>query len=272
MERKIRPFLKWAGGKYELVEAIRGILPPAGRLIEPFVGSGAVFLNTNYERYVLNDINSDLISLFQTLQSNGAHFIADAKSLFRSANNSSRAYYGLRDRFNGSADPYERSVLFLYLNRHGYNGLCRYNRTGGFNVPFGRYKAPRFPEEDLYQFCTKARRAIFVCEDYRRTLARARRGHVVYCDPPYVPLSATASFTAYAAGGFDLPKQARLAEAVRRLADRGVPVLVSNHDTPLTQELYAGARISAVQVRRNISCDSENRHKARELLAYFLAR
>ena len=270
MERKVRPFLKWAGGKYELAEVIRGILPPAHRLIEPFVGSGAVFLTTSSERYVLNDINPDLITLFQTLQSRGAHFIADAKSIFRPENNTSKAYYGLRDQFNGSVDAYERSILFLYLNRHGYNGLCRYNRAGGFNVPFGRYKAPRFPEEDLYQFYEKARHARFVCEDYRRTLARARQGNVVYCDPPYVPLSATASFTAYAAGGFDLPKQSTLAEAVRRTARRGVPVLVSNHDTPLTQALYAGAVISVVQVRRNISCNSENRHKARELLAYFM--
>ena len=148
--RKSRAFLKWAGGKYGLVDTIRRHLPDSELLIEPFVGAGSVFLNTDYPSYQLNDINADLIALYRLLKSRHQHYIADARALFTTQHNQKDAYLSLRQQFNHSTDPYERSVLFLYLNRHGYNGLCRYNLSGKFNVPFGSYKKPYFPAAIYY--------------------------------------------------------------------------------------------------------------------------
>jgi len=120
-----RPFLKWAGNKYQILSRIVQELPQGSRLIEPFAGSGAVFLNTDFDRYLINDINPDLIGLFETLKQRGEAFIDYAAGFFTPRYNGEKAYYRLRDRFNRTRDVSEKSALFLYLNRHGYNGLCR---------------------------------------------------------------------------------------------------------------------------------------------------
>ena len=158
----MKPFIKWAGGKHRLVPQIQALLPTGQRLVEPFVGSGAVWLNTSYPEARLADANRDLILLYQTLQQHGATFIDYCRQLFVNENNDAERYYGLRDRFNGSRDPWEKSALFLYLNRHGYNGLCRYNASGGFNVPFGRYRHPYFPQEEMSYFYQKSQSAQFI--------------------------------------------------------------------------------------------------------------
>ena len=264
-----RPFLKWAGNKYQILAQITAELPAGKRLIEPFAGSAAVFLNTNYERYLINDINPDLICLYQTLQQDGESFIRYAQKLFIPRNNSEAAYYRLRDRFNATGDIAEKSALFVYLNRHGYNGLCRYNASHDFNVPFGRYSKPYFPLKELRFFHHKARRAEFICGDFRRAMSRARRGHVVYADPPYVPLNATSSFTRYSSVDFGTAQQLVLAEKARQLACRGVPVLISNHDTAFTRQAYGDARLTAFDVRRFISCKGDARNAVGELLALF---
>ena len=147
--QKRRAFLKWAGGKYELVDTIKQYLPDGDQLIEPFVGAGSVFLNTKFKSYILADINHDLIALFKLLQSNPDHFIDDLRLLFNHQNNQAEAFYQLRDVFNYSKDQYLRALLFVYLNRHCYNGLCRYNSSGLFNVPFGRYKTIYFQRKSL---------------------------------------------------------------------------------------------------------------------------
>jgi len=269
--KKNRAFLKWAGGKFSLVEAISHRLPPGQVLVEPFVGAGSVFLNTEYPAYLLADINPDLIDFYNLLKQNPERVIAEARRLFTPVYNQAAAYYELRQAFNDSRDSFERALLFLYLNRHGYNGLCRYNRKGGFNVPFGRYKRPYFPEEELWLFAEKAQRATFVCECYSKTFARLQPDHVVYCDPPYVPLSTTASFTSYATGGFSLDDQALLAKLAREtVQERGIPVLISNHATPLTYELYRDAQLDEIQVKRTISRSSETRNSVAELLALYL--
>ena len=139
---KHRAFLKWAGGKYKLVDEISNYLPKAERLVEPFVGAGSVFLNTNFERYLLCDINPDLIYLYQILQSQPDQYITQARLFFTEANNDKLTYYKHREMFNACQDRFQRALYFLYFNRFGYNGLCRYNRSGGFNVPFGSYKKP----------------------------------------------------------------------------------------------------------------------------------
>ena len=161
--KKTRAFLKWAGGKYSLTEQIHALLPDAERLMEPFVGAGSVFLNSDFEYYYLNDINPDLIRLYKNLKRKPQQYIHDARRFFDRKNNLDTAYYALREEFNQSSDEYHRSLLFLYLNRHGYNGLCRYNRSGGFNVPFGRYVKPYFPEYELEVFAQKAKKATFTC-------------------------------------------------------------------------------------------------------------
>lgn len=215
--KKNRAFLKWAGGKYPLVDEIRRHLPAGDCLIEPFVGAGSVFLNTDYDAYILADINSDLINLYNIVKLRTDDFVRDARTLFADEFNNSDQFYLLREEFNTSTEPYRRALLFLYLNRHCYNGLCRYNLRGEFNVPFGRYKKPYFPEEELYWFAEKSRNATFVCEHYRDTMAKAVAGAVVYCDPPYAPLSATANFTAYHTNSFSIADQQSPAQLAHQL-------------------------------------------------------
>jgi DNA adenine methylase len=268
--KKNRAFLKWAGGKYPLIDDIKRYLPAGSCLIEPFVGAGSVFLNTDYESYILADINKDLIHLYNIVKTRTEDFVRDAREMFTAQFNCSDSFYALRDEFNQCDDVYRRSVLFLYLNRHGYNGLCRYNLSGGFNVPFGRYKKPYFPEDELHWFAEKARYATFVCESYRDTLTRLPDNAVVYCDPPYVPLSATANFTAYHSNSFSLADQQELARLAEYVAcEQKVPVLISNHDTALTRQWYAKAELYNVSVRRMISSNARQRGKVSEILALY---
>lgn len=267
----MKPFLKWAGGKYRLVERIKDQLPPGQRLVEPFAGSGALFLNTDYPFYLLCDSNADLINLYRILKEEGDHFIEHCRRYFTLAANRAEIYYRLRDRFNETENRVEKAALFLYLNRHGYNGLCRYNTSGAFNTPFGKYKKPYFPEKEMRYFAQRARRAIFACRDFRETMAAARPGDIVYCDPPYVPLSSTANFTEYSSGGFGPGEQRALAKLAGELAGRGIPVLLSNHDTAFTRQIYRSAHLTFFKVRRFISCRGESRGRAAELLALFKA-
>ena len=267
---KTRAFLKWAGGKYSLTEQISDLLPDANRLFEPFVGAGSVFLNSDFEHYHLNDINPDLIELYRIIKRRPQQYIRDARKLFVAQNNSDAAYYALREQFNNSDDKYERSLLFLYLNRHGYNGLCRYNRSGGFNVPFGRYVKPYFPEHELEIFAQKAKRATFTCMSFNQVFRRARKGDVIYCDPPYVPINATAMFTDYSSKGFSLDQQVELARQAKHAAfKRGIPVLISNHDVAFTRDIYQHAALTEIQVKRSISQNGASRLPVGELFALY---
>lgn len=265
----LKPFLKWAGGKYRIVHRIREQLPPGHRLVEPFVGSGAVFLNLDYPGYLLCDNNADLINLFQVLKEEGETFVKYCRDYFTPASNLEEEYYRFRSEFNRTGNKKQKAALFLYLNRHGYNGLCRYNSSGEFNTPFGRYVKPYFPEKEMLYFARKAQKATFACRDFRNTMAKAKPGDAVYCDPPYVPLSGTANFTEYSSGGFGLKEQQKLAEMAGKLAEEGIPVLLSNHDTAFVRQIYRGAQITSFKVRRFISCQGDNRNKAGEILALF---
>ncbi|WP_258360498.1 Dam family site-specific DNA-(adenine-N6)-methyltransferase [Moorella sulfitireducens (nom. illeg.)] len=265
----MRPFLKWPGGKYRIVNVIKARLPRGKRLVEPFAGSGAVFLNTDYPSYWLSDSNADLINLYRTLKSEGEDFIRYCRSFFIPENNTAERYYELRETFNETKDIVLKSALLVYLNRHGYNGLVRYNNRGDYNVPFGRYKKPYFPEAEMRHFYQKSRVAEFTVADFTEVMAAARPGDVFYCDPPYVPLSATASFTTYSAGGFSLEQQAELTRLAVMLARSGIPVLISNHDTEFTGKAYQSASITRIKVPRSISCDGSGRGKAGEVLALF---
>jgi DNA adenine methylase len=271
LPQPVRPFLKWPGGKYRLVDRIRSALGSGRRLIEPFAGSGAVFLNTNYHRFVIADSNLDLIDLYTRLVNDADELIETSRELFRPETNVSTRYYALREEFNRTRHSRRRAALFLYLNRHCYNGLCRYNGSGGFNSPFGRYRRPYFPELEMRGFIAKAQSARFMHAGFEESMALARRGDVVYCDPPYTPLSRTAHFTDYHTGGFGWEDQQRLAQLAQRLASRGIQVVISNHDTVATRVLYSalGARIEGFKVRRTISCNARRRDQVGELLAVF---
>lgn len=229
-----------------------------------------MFLNTNYDSYVLADINSDLINLYNTVKYRSDAFIEEAQQLFTPEFNTSEQYYLMRQAFNQSDDPAKRSILFLYLNRHCYNGLCRYNLSGEFNVPFGRYKKPYFPKDELLWFAEKAQKATFVTQSYSKTLLDAQDGSVIYCDPPYAPLSDTANFTAYHTNAFSAQEQQNLAFLAHKLSsERKIPVLISNHETPVTREWYYQAQLHTVKVRRTISRNILNRAKVNELLALY---
>jgi DNA adenine methylase len=267
---KNRPFLKWAGNKYRVLPHIESILPDGKRLIEPFAGSAAVFLNTNYSRYLISDNNCDLINLYNFLKNDGPEFIKKCRRMFTEKNNNEEKYYKFREEFNRTKNIQRKAILFLYFNRHGYNGLCRYNQKGGFNVPFGRYNKPYFPEKEMLFFHKKARKAIFKHSDFSSIMDQARSGDVIYCDPPYVPLTKSANFTSYSTGGFNEKQQIQLADSAKKLSVKGISVLISNHNTSFTQKSYRSAlAIKQFSVRRFISCKGSQRNHAAELLALF---
>jgi DNA adenine methylase len=260
-----KSFLKWAGGKARVLDKLLPHLSGT-RLIEPFVGSGTVFLNSKIETAILSDINGDLIFLFKNINED---FIQYTKTFFTQDNNTKESFVKLRDKFNNTKDEVEKSALFIYLNRHCFNGLCRYNSSGKFNTPFGSYSTPYFPEKELRSFITKSKTAIFYCESFEKCFERAERGDVIYCDPPYVPLSATSNFTSYTSGGFTFEHQSRLADCAKDASKKGIKVVISNHDTDITRELYSGAEIISFNVSRSISSKTNDRKPAKELIAVF---
>ena len=264
-----KPFLKWPGGKIRVVPKLLEVLPLGQRLIEPFVGSGAVFLNTRYKRYLLADTNQDLINLFGHITAEGAAFIDYCRPWFGPAFNREDAFYAMRELFNAATDSRLRAALFLYLNKHCFNGLVRFNNKGLFNSPFGQFTDPRFPEKNLLYFQEQARSAEFVCQDFTVTMKAARRGDVVYCDPPYVPLTLTANFTKFGRKDFGLDEQRELVRLARWLAQKGVPVVISNHDTDFVTREYAGAEMHRISVRRSISRDGATRGDVAEIVAVF---
>ncbi len=267
-----RPPLKWAGGKYQILEHLKKRLPSdGGRLIEPFVGSGAVFLNTDFKRYTLNDSNHDLIAFYRLLKKDCKAFIERCRRFFTPHYNNAERYYRLRDEFNATDDGVLKSALFLYLNRHGYNGLCRYNASGQFNTPFGLYDKPHFPELELRAFSQKSRCAKLTCWDFERVMKQARPEDAIYCDPPYVRRSRTSNFTSYNAGNFDMDAHIRLANAAYQAAQQGTLTLISNHANESTRKIYRRAtRLYHFNVRRTISCKGGKRERAKELLALYL--
>ena len=274
----MKPFLKWAGGKYRVLPEILKLLPSGQTLIEPFVGSGAVFLNTDFKNYILADINKDLINLYNCLKNGGKEFINECEAIFIPSNNQEKVFYELREEFNNlsdsNMDKERKSILFIYLNRHCFNGLCRYNKSFKFNVPYGRYKSPYFPREEMINFQEQSKKAKFIHQDFRQTMniTNTKKGDIFYCDPPYVPVSKTASFTSYAQGGFGLEEQEDLVECALQLKKKKISVLISNSDTQWVREHYIEdeyCSIKSFNVRRFISADSAKRNDVGEILALF---
>ncbi|WP_410737215.1 DNA adenine methylase [Citrobacter portucalensis] len=241
--------LKWVGSKARLMPQLLPHLPEGKRLIEPFAGSCAVMMNTDYDEYLIADVNPDLVNLYKTMAYQTDALLIELEALFSAGSlgdEESRAvfYYAVRDAFNQSGKSFgsesvEAAARFLYLNRHCFNGLCRYNRRGQFNVPFGKYKKTYFPAAEIRAFAEKAKRATFITAHYSETLGLVRDGNdVVYCDPPY--LTDSDNFTAYHERGFSHMDQGRLARKLRRLTERGIKVVASNSDLEMVHYLYAG--------------------------------
>ncbi|ELX2882371.1 Dam family site-specific DNA-(adenine-N6)-methyltransferase [Salmonella enterica] len=265
-----RPFLKWAGGKYSLLPELERLIPAGKRLIEPFVGGGSVFLNSDkHERFLLADINADLINLYQMLTIVPDSVIAEAMKAFRHLNDAEN-YTAIREAFNAwQLNAIERAAAFLYLNRHCFNGLMRYNLDGFFNVGWGKYKAPYFPEKELMAFRKKSSACVFMNAGFERTLRLAGDGDVVYCDPPYEPMPGTAGFTNYASGGFSWDSQVALAESCVAAHQRGAKVFISNSTAPRVIELYErhGFTLHRVNARRSISSKGSTRETANDIVA-----
>jgi len=255
--KPLSPPLKWAGGKRWLVPTLRSRWRSHAhrRLVEPFVGGLAIALGLGPDRALLNDINRHVINFYHWLQ-RGLVIQTELK-------HDRDAYYRCRERFNeliqnGGAGSQEAAELFYYLNRTGYNGLCRFNKKGTFNVPFGRYDKIRYTT-DLSTYAHVLDRWQFTCMDFEEILLQA--DDFVYADPPY-----DVEFTSYSAGGFGWDEQIRLA---RWLALHRGPVVASNQATERILHLYSGLgfEIELRDVPRRISCKARRR-PAREMLAF----
>lgn len=262
-----RAFLKWAGGKRSslyMIEGKIGYVPK--RLVEPFVGSGTVFLNIDAEEYLLGDLNEDLIDLYNTLKEYKLEFIKECYNYFNSKYNKEGIFYELRKEFNDEQDKYKKALLFVYLNRHAFNGLCRCNSSGKFNVPYGKYKNPYFPGKEMIFFSEKAQRCTFVFQSFDKTIESCREDDVIYNDPPYAPLSKT-SFVNYSFDGFTVEQHEKLA----RLAEKSKNLfLISNHDTEFTRKLYYQAdSIITKKINRSISGKAEARKQVTEILVIY---
>lgn len=265
-----RPFLKWAGGKYSLLSELDRLIPAGKRLIEPFVGGGSVFMNSDkHPNFLLADVNADLINLYQMLAVAPEQVVTHARRMFSLLNNA-ESYSKLRDEFNSQlmSGP-ERAAALLFFNRHCYNGLIRYNLDHQFNVGFGKYRAPYFPEKEIQAFVGMAHNCVFLNAGFRRTLALAGEGDVVYCDPPYEPLPGKDGFTGYAAGGFKWADQVALAECCVAAHQRGATVVISNSTAPRIIELYEqhAFELHHVNARRTISSKGSTRETATDIVA-----
>ncbi|HCL5307977.1 TPA: Dam family site-specific DNA-(adenine-N6)-methyltransferase [Salmonella enterica] len=265
-----RPFLKWAGGKYSMLPDLYQLIPAGRRLIEPFVGGGSVFLNSDkHACFLLADVNTDLINLYQMLAVVPGAVIRHARVMFDRLNDA-ESYTALRNEFNAQVmDGPERAAAFLFLNRHCFNGLIRYNRNNQFNVGWGKYPSPYFPLDEINAFTEMAHNCVFMAAGFHRTLALAGEGDVVYCDPPYEPMPGTAGFTHYAAGGFTWDDQVALAECCVAAHQRGARVVIGNSTAPRVIDLYSqhGFEIHHISARRSISGKGSTRETAKDLVA-----
>lgn len=278
-ERKVKPaaefersIFKWAGGKFGVLEQIFRYLPEGKRLIEPFVGGGAVFMNAGYQENLLNDVNADLINFYKTLQREAHSLITLAHRFFQDYN-TQEGYLAVRNAFNKQVyDDLHRAAAFLFLNRHCFNGLTRYNQAGEFNVGYGKYKTPYFPLQEMEGFLGAEGRSEFVCGDFAAVIEAAGEGDVIFCDPPYEPLPNTEGFTNYSGHDFKFEEQKRLVSLLTDAHRRGAKVLITNSGAPNIRELYhdSGFRVEPLFARRSVSCKGDTRGVAHDVLGILL--
>ncbi len=291
---QLRPFVKWAGGKGQLITIIRNTYPKdlgvkTNKYAEPFVGGGAVLFDilSNYDldSIYISDINPELINVYRIIRDNVNELsclLSVMQNEYLPINNEERKqyYYRIRERFNnlkiggGEDICIEKAALFVFLNRTCFNGLYRVNRKGLFNVPMGAYKNPRICDTDnLKNISLSLQKVKIVCGDYKDSFDFIDQNTFVYFDPPYRPITETANFTSYTEDLFDDNAQIELAKYVGLLDKKGAKVVVSNSDPKnhdveddFFDDLYKKHRINRVQANRMINCNAESRGKISELL------
>lgn len=265
---RVRPVLKWAGGKTRLLpELMRHAPNRYAAYHEPLMGGGALFFELaarhSFSRATLADINPHLIDVYLALRDH----IDDVIAALRGHVYEPEHYYAVRAQRPVDLPLPERAARVIYLNKTCYNGLYRENRAGQFNVPFGRYKNPTICDEDNLRVAASLLIGVEIAVRPFQAIAEiAARNDFVYFDPPYYPTSPTANFTGYAAGGFTADDQRALRDVFAGLRGRGVKAMLSNSDTPFIRDLYAGFALHEVQAARAINRDAAGRGKVTELL------
>jgi DNA adenine methylase len=287
-----KPFLKWAGGKTQLLGEIKNLLPKdltskKFTYVEPFVGSGAVLFwmlknYPNMKKAVINDINEDLINTYKTIFSTPNELIKILKkyekefhSLEKEDEGRKEYYYLKRSKYNTrQSENIEQAALFIFLNRTCFNGLYRVNKGNSFNVPMGSYKKPTICDAENILLVSKALEKVeFLCGDYQKTLDNVGKDAFFYFDPPYKPLNETSSFNSYSKEDFNDGEQIRLRDFCNQLSDLKHRWILSNSDVDgisgenkFFDELYERYNILRVRAKRNINANSEKRGELNELL------
>lgn len=267
----VMPVVKWVGGKRQLITEIDKYIPSQiSTYYEPFLGGGAVFFYLQPKKAVVNDINKELINLYQVIQDNVEELIEDLKK----HKNEPDYFYSIREldrdlEVYKKLTPVERASRIHYLNKTCYNGLFRVNSQGQFNVPFGRYKNPNIVNEITLRAVSNyfnSAKITFKCCDFEEAVKGARKGSFIYFDPPYDPVSDTSSFTGYDKGGFDRQEQKRLKKLCDKLNRRGIKFLLSNSETEFILDLYRDYKIEIVQAKRSINSKGNKRGEVNEVL------
>lgn len=259
---KPKPFVKWAGGKRQIINVLLANIPSSfNRYFEPFVGGGALLFELQPQKAVISDINEELINAYKVIKDSVEALINSLKK----HKNTPEYYYAIRSVNPKTLTSVERASRFIYLNKTCFNGLYRENSKGQFNVPFGRYKNPKICDEEnlraVSKFLNSIEITILNC-DYREACNLAKSGDFVYFDPPYYPLSRTASFTKYNKNDFSEKDQIELFEVFKELDSKGCYVMLSNSNTEFIKKLYAGYRIQEVSANRFINCKANGRKKS----------
>lgn len=272
----MKPFIKWAGGKNRFAERIVSILgKECNNYFEPFIGSGAVLLQMNPKKAYCSDVNAELINLYQIVKDNPKELIMELYNNFIPFHNE-EFYYKIRswDRENDYFTRYNsirRAARFIYLNKACYNGIWRVNQSGQNNVPFGKNLTPTFLQDNIiyeaHDFFVQ-RNVVFFVSDYKDIVKKARRGDVVYFDPPYDKDEGQSSFLEYNQSTFGREEQMNLKKICDRLVARGVRVGVSNSGTSFIRDLYNGYKIESFDVNRTIGGTRESRHVYKEVFIY----
>ena len=289
---QLKPFVKWVGGKSQLVNELEKMIPTDGekvltRYIEPMVGGGAllfyVLSKYEFEQVYISDINSELINAYNTIKNNADALISKLKEmqfLFWSMDENGRKYYyySSRERFNNlelnESNSIEKAALFIFLNKTCFNGLYRVNRKGQFNVPMGAYKNPCICDEENLRNVSKALQNVdIVCGDYSLSKSVIDKDSFVYFDPPYRPISETSSFTSYNIDVFDDNEQIRLAHFIDEINETGAKIVLSNSDPQnvnkedtFFEDLYKSYKIKRTDASRMINSKSDGRGKIKELI------
>lgn len=272
--REAQPFIKWVGGKTQLLGQFDRLFPAeVERYFEPFIGGGAVFFHLKHRfpwmRAFLRDINPELINTYRAVRDHAPALMSrldEHLAAFRT--NRENYFYEVRAKHQLPENQIvERAARMIFLNKTCFNGLWRVNARGEFNVPIGSHKNPSLYDEENILAASRALEGVHLeVQDFRVTLAETRRGDFAYVDPPYYPVSLTASFTSYTKEDFGVEEQHELHAVCASAAARGVRLMISNSDTPFIRKLYRDFQIHTVQARRAINCDGSKRGEVNEVV------